>query len=168
MSSSVHWTLPVDEQVVAVPKISSDRVSQRLVERRLPQIAEQLVEVPTVLTPTPDRLADRGAGRRHFSSSWLWRAASSRFLSRTGFKRRFRPQSAFLSGFMEQIVDIPRGGLPGFSPGHCSTTFSSAGRISARTVEQLVDFSSGGLSPGVFSASSAGAADEGLLVVAVV
>ena len=44
--------LPVDEQVIAVPKISSDRVSQCLVERRLPQIVDQLVEVPTVLTPT--------------------------------------------------------------------------------------------------------------------
>ena len=44
--------LPVDEQVIAVPKISTDRVSQRPVERRLPQIVEQLVEVPTVLTPT--------------------------------------------------------------------------------------------------------------------
>ena len=43
--------LPVDEQVIAVPKISFDCVSQRLVERRLPQIVEQLVEVPTVLTP---------------------------------------------------------------------------------------------------------------------
>ena len=43
---------PVDEQVITVPKISTDRVSQRLVERRLPQMVEQLVEVPTVLTPT--------------------------------------------------------------------------------------------------------------------
>ena len=44
--------LPVGEQVIAVPQISTDRVSQRLVERRLPQMVEQLVEVPTVLTPT--------------------------------------------------------------------------------------------------------------------
>ena len=42
---------PVDEQVISVPKISTDSVSQRLVERRLPQMVEQLVEVPTVLTP---------------------------------------------------------------------------------------------------------------------
>ena len=41
---------PVDEQVIAVPKISTDRVSQRLVERRLPQMVEQLVEVPTVVS----------------------------------------------------------------------------------------------------------------------
>ena len=43
--------LPVGEQVIAVPKISTDRVSQRLVERRLPQMVEQLVDVPTVLSP---------------------------------------------------------------------------------------------------------------------
>ena len=43
--------LPVDEQVIAVPKIFTDRVSQRLVERRLPQMVEQLVHVPTVLSP---------------------------------------------------------------------------------------------------------------------
>ena len=42
--------LPVDEQVIAVPKISTDRVSQRLVERRLPQIVEQLLEVPTIIS----------------------------------------------------------------------------------------------------------------------
>ena len=42
--------LPVDEQVIAVPKISTDRVSQRLVERRLPQMVEQLVEVPTIIS----------------------------------------------------------------------------------------------------------------------
>ena len=41
---------PVDELVIAVPKISTDRVSQRLVERRLPQMVEQLVEVPTVVS----------------------------------------------------------------------------------------------------------------------
>ena len=35
-----------------MPKISTDRVSQRLVERRLPQMVEHLVDVPTVLTPT--------------------------------------------------------------------------------------------------------------------
>ena len=42
--------LPVDEQVITVPKFSTDRVPQRLVERCFPQLAEQLVEVPTVLS----------------------------------------------------------------------------------------------------------------------
>ena len=41
------------------------------------------------------------------------------------------------------------------------TVPASEERSSQRIVEQLVDISSGGLSPGVFSASSAGAADEG-------
>ena len=42
--------MPV-EQVIAVPTISLDRIPQRLVERRLPQMVEQLMEVPTVLSP---------------------------------------------------------------------------------------------------------------------
>ena len=42
--------LPVDEQVITVPKFSPERVPQRLVERCFPQLAEQLVEVPTVLS----------------------------------------------------------------------------------------------------------------------
>ena len=41
---------PDDELVIAVPQISTDRVSQRLVERRLPQMVEKLVEVPTVVS----------------------------------------------------------------------------------------------------------------------
>ena len=52
--------LPVDEQVIAVPKISTDRVPQRLVERRLPQMVDQLVDVPTVLSPL--RIAEQIVG----------------------------------------------------------------------------------------------------------
>ena len=52
--------LPVGEQVIAVPKISTDRVSQRLVERHLPQMVEQLVHVPTVLSPL--RIAEQIVG----------------------------------------------------------------------------------------------------------
>ena len=37
-------------QVIEVPKISLDRVPQRLVECRPPQMAEQLVEVPTIVS----------------------------------------------------------------------------------------------------------------------
>ena len=42
------------EQVIDVPKISEDSIQQRFVDRdsRIPQMAEQLVEVPTVLTPS--------------------------------------------------------------------------------------------------------------------
>ena len=47
--------LPVAEQVIAVPKISTDRVSQRLVERRLPQMVEQLVVVPATVSYSSSR-----------------------------------------------------------------------------------------------------------------
>ena len=40
------------ELVIAVPKIPQDRIPQRLVDPRRPQMAEQLVEVPTVLSPS--------------------------------------------------------------------------------------------------------------------
>ena len=45
--------MPV-EQAIAVPKITKDLIQPRLVDcdQRYPQMAEQLVEVPTVLTPT--------------------------------------------------------------------------------------------------------------------
>ena len=67
--------LPVDEQVITVPKFSTDRVPQRLVERCFPQLAEQLVEVPTVLSysllqqRTAEQITDfpvpgRGGGAR--------------------------------------------------------------------------------------------------------
>ena len=142
--------LPVDEQVIAVPKISFDRVSQRLVERRLPQIVEQLVEVPTVLTPTRIALqiaeqivgipVPRGRGEQRlqgFSPGQGSTMVSSaeRISERT----------------VKQIIDIPCGGLHGFSPGQGSTSVSSAERISERTVEQIVGFRGGGLqgfSPG--------------------
>ena len=42
----------LDEQVIAVPKISLDRVSKRC-PRRLPRrVVERLVEVPTIITYT--------------------------------------------------------------------------------------------------------------------
>ena len=40
-----------DEQAITVPKISLDRIPKRSVDLA-PQSAEQLVEVPTVLSPT--------------------------------------------------------------------------------------------------------------------
>ena len=43
-----------DEQAIAVPKITKHLIQPRLADcdQRYPQLAEQLVEVPTVLTPT--------------------------------------------------------------------------------------------------------------------
>ena len=101
--------LPVDEQVIAVPKISTDRVSQRLVERRLPQIVEQLVEVPTVLTPTRIALrvaeqivgtpVPRGLDRRRVQG--FLPVQSSTATSSSG--KRISERT------VEQIVDIPSG-----------------------------------------------------------
>ena len=72
----------------------------------------------------------------------------------------------------EQIVDtpVPQGcgkrRVQGFLPVQGSTaTNSSAGRISERTVEQLVDIPSSGGGLGQVSASSAGAADEDFIGV---
>ena len=44
----------VPKQVIDVPKISHDRIQYRLVEGDLrhTQMAEQLVEVPTILSPS--------------------------------------------------------------------------------------------------------------------
>ena len=63
--------LPVDEQVVAVPKISFDGVSQHLVERRLPQMVEQLVHVPTVSERTAEHIVDVPGGGLHVVQGFL-------------------------------------------------------------------------------------------------
>ena len=80
----------IDEQVIAVPKISMDRVPQRSVCHRSRR-AEQLVEVPTIVSysslqqrtakqtvdiPVPHGRGDRGGGRR---------GGSTRFTPRTEF-----------------------------------------------------------------------------------
>ena len=64
----------LDELVIAVPKISLDRVPQRSVCRRSKR-AEQLVEVPTIVSYSS--LQQRTAGQidhRHTSSSWSRRS----------------------------------------------------------------------------------------------
>ena len=105
---------PVDKQVITVPKISTDRVSQRLVERRLPQMVEQLMEVSTVVSyssllqrtveQTVDIPASRGRGRR-------------------GDLHVFFPGQSSTA----VAVDIPvlRGDLQVFLPGQGSTASSS-------------------------------------------
>ena len=68
--------MPV-EQAIAVPKISLERIPQRSVDLA-PQMVEQLVEVPTVLTlsslqQTAEQIVDipvpRGRDRRRLQSS---------------------------------------------------------------------------------------------------
>ena len=119
--------LPVVEQVIAVPKISIDRVSQRLVERRLPQMVEQLVEVPTTvsyssLQRTVEQHVDipvpGGGGSVSGLHGFLPRQRSTASPSRKRISERI----------VEQIVDpVSRGGHHGSSSSH-----SPAGDETAR------------------------------------
>ena len=136
---------PVPEQVIAVPKILPHDVPPRRLCRDT-QLAEQLVEVPTILTPSFLRMLQNvdipvphcGSG----ASGGL---------------------QGFLPGHVEQTVDIPAPcsgvrRLQGFFPEQSSTATSSSSleRISERNVEQIVDFR-GGLQdfrPGLSSSSS--------------
>ena len=96
------------EPVFAVPKIFSEDIPTRTLARE-PQLAEQLVEVPTILfflkqtveTPVP-----RGRGRL----------------------QGFLPDQNPTAQLAEQLVDIPvfGGGLQGFRPGQGSTASSSS------------------------------------------
>ena len=129
--------LPVDEQVIAVPKISTDRVSQRLVERRLPQMVEQLVDVPTVLSPL--RIAEQifGIPAPRRGGNWSLQGPLP------GQRSTLSPLPKRIS---ERIVEQ-------------IAVSSPAERISERIVEQIVDISPGD-DRGQGSSSSAGPADE--------
>ena len=76
--------LPVAEQVIVVPRISCSPCPSRSPFPE-PQSAEQLVEVPTVLSPTrialqiAEQIVDTPV------SSWSWRRACSRFSPKTEF-----------------------------------------------------------------------------------
>ena len=111
----------VAEPVIEVPKILLDRTPQRLGDRlRQPQMVEQLVDVPTVVSYsslqqlTAEQIVDipvpgcAGGGRGGLQG----------FLSRQN-------SAAF---YVEQTVDIPvprSGGLQGSRPGQGSTASSS-------------------------------------------
>ena len=155
--------MPV-QQVIAVPKISLDRVPQRLVERRLPQMVEQLVDVPTVLSyallqqRTAEQLVNtpRLGGRRFLGSlpgqvstvSAAKQTVDIPVPGRGGFhngdQQGFLPVHNPSAQSAEQIVDssVPRGcgrRSQGFPPGQSST---------ASVAEQLVDISVPGGLPG--------------------
>ena len=169
---------PIAEQVIEVPKILVDVIPARSLIPE-PQTAEQLVEVPTVLSPTRIALqiaeqiasipAPRGRGQGFVPQQSS--TASTSYLERISVD--------FPEQTVEQIVDISPGGglgkgsassagLPGsanqgvrgFLPGQSSTQ---------RIVEHLVDSSSGGLQDfhlGQGSAASpSGPADEAFTVV---
>ena len=128
---------PMAEQVIEVPKIYCSPCPSRSVVPE-PQSAEQLVEVPTVLSPL--RIEEqivgipvpRGRGERRVQG----------FLPRQSSTATPSAEERISERIVEQIV------FP-----------SSAIRISERIVEQTVDISPGG-GLGQGSASSAGAADE--------
>ena len=127
--------IEVPAQVIEVPKISQVIIPQRSVDL-VPQIVEQLVEVPTVLTPTSiavqiaeqivDTPVPRGRDRRRLQGSLPGQSSTTSLSSGKRISERI----------MEQIVDFPE-----------------------QTVEQIVDtFPGVGLGQG--SSSSAGPADE--------
>ena len=123
------------EQVIEVPLFScSPCPSRSLVPE--PQVAEQLVEVPTILSVlSPLRIAEqivgtpvpRGRGKRHVQGSLPGHCTTATHSSSKRISVRM----------VEQFVDFPE-----------------------QTGEQIVDISPGG-GLGQGSASSAGAADEG-------
>ena len=116
------------EQVIEVPKIFPEDVSMRAVLRD-PQLVKQLVEVPTIVSwsllqfimeqnadiPVPGR-GGRIAGLRGV----LQKQSSTAMLSSA---------ERLSERIVEQIVDIPGGGLQDFLPGQSS---SSSSHVPAR------------------------------------
>ena len=135
-------------QVIEVPKIFPDRVPQRLVERRPPQTAEQLVEVPTIISysslqraveqtidiPVPQVRRRCGGGLQGFRAGQGTPAADVEQIVEIPVpQRRWRRSGGLQSSlpgqgstaYLEQIVDIPaREGLQGFPPGQGSSSSS--------------------------------------------
>ena len=136
--------LPVPEQVIEVPKIPPEDVPFRAVLRD-PQLAEQLVEVPTIISysslqlnmeqnvdiPVPCR-----GGRNPGLQALLSRQSST--ASQLSLER-------ISERIAEQIVDFPvsRGGLQDFRPGQGS---SSSLHVPARDQEGLDEPGEGGFS----------------------
>ena len=124
----------IPEQVIAVPKISYDSTPQRVVDRRRPQEAEQLVEVPTIvsfssLLPNAEQIVvTPGVGCR---GGWGGPQGLPAGQSSTAFSGAHH----FPAATAEQIVDIPvprrgSGGIQGFHPGRNPTALP----------EQIVEF----------------------------
>ena len=122
-----------------MPKILPDDVPTRTPARE-PQLAEQLVELPTLSS---------------FSSLWS-RTSTFQFLVVESellvFKvfpldraqqRRILLRNAFLSGIVEQIVDFLGGGLQHFRPGQSS---SSSSHVPDRVPEDADENGEGGFS----------------------
>ena len=114
------------EQVIAVPKISCPSHSGRAALRE-PQIVEQLVEVPTVLTfsfiqqRTAEQIIDLPVPRTRGPLGGLQGSLPSQGSQRTG----------------EQIADIP---VPRTRGLHGGLQVSPPSQVTQRTAEQITDF----------------------------
>ena len=146
----------VAEQVIEVPKIFPDTIPQRLGDHlRQPQMVEQLVHVPTVVSysllqqrtavqfvdfPVPGRAEGWGRGGLHGPPGQGSTALCEADFVDTPVPFGLREESGGLQSFLpvqdstafcgadyvEQIVDIPvRGGLQGFPPGQASSSSRS-------------------------------------------
>ena len=122
----------LDEQVIAVPKISLDRVSKRC-PRRLPRVVERLVEVPTIIS---------------YSSLQQW--TSEQIIDipvphgrdgqggHGGLQGVSQGQgSTALCGADPVDIPVPRsGGLQGFLPGQGSTASSFSSHVRAGAADE--------------------------------
>ena len=126
--------LVVPEQVIDVPKISHDRIQYRLVEGDLrhTQMAEQLVEVPTILTPS--LLQQQGAELIVHNPV----PCGCRGGGGGGGLQGFVPQQNSTASVAEQIVKIPvrSGGLQGFRPREFSGASSSLPRSAGAPISR--------------------------------
>ena len=138
-----RYAIQVPVQVIEVPKILIDVIPARSLVPE-PQVVEQLVDVPTVLTPTRIAL--------QIAEELVDIPVPQVSVSGGGHQGSLSGQGSV----GEQIVDIPvprgRGKrrVQGFLPEQSTT---------AQSVEQIVDIPSGG-GLGQGSSSSAGLADE--------
>ena len=129
----------VAEPVIEVPKILLDRVPHRIVERRPPQMAEQLVEVPTEPVYVLKVIASKVFSRRELlgllpgqsstasGSGILEEVVDNPVPQARGGLQGSRARQSSTAADVEQIVDIPaRRGLPDFLPGQSATASSSS------------------------------------------
>ena len=99
------------EQAIAVPKITKHLIQPRLVDcdQRSPQLAEQLVEVPTVLTPTriavqiAEQIVDTPVPRGRARGSLPGQSSIAR-----------RPAQSSRRRFIGRIWHMPAAGLYGY------------------------------------------------------
>ena len=119
----------VPEQVIEVPKILPEDVPFRA-SLRDPQLAEQLVEVPTTVSyswhiPVPGR-GGRSSGLQGF-------------LPGQGSKALLSSEERISARIVEQIVDIPRGGIQEFHPGQSSSSSSHSpdGALESESARQF-------------------------------